>query len=486
MTERQSTDEKTQNRSYREVLRNRRVAALLLGDLLSYMGMGMVIVAMPIQTMRIHGSLSPAMSISLVETSQFVLATVLALALSLGRLRVPPRALLMADCALRPSVFVLLAILSLTDELTLPVLVGGLLVGSVFRLTGSSSRRLLATGMAAQEDLFAVNGLLGVNSNFALYVVGPIVGGLVTAVWGPGAALLCDAFGSLLLLTVVVLWVPGQPSAKSTAGDSTAAGWRILQSQPLVARLFAVVFLFNFLYMPVEVALPLLVRGPLGAGSTGLGLLWSAFGAGAFLGALGTNYARRMHPRILLVLVIALWSLCPLALAGAGNLTVAAVAFALGGLVWAPFTPVVFSFVQSELRDDEQQPVVTLWVAGSTVAAPLGLAVGGPLVDLSGTRGSLALSGVLTLLLVPLAGVGLLSSRRKETGVPERSADLYDVVVNAMNEYSIWRSGTPIPEGWRAEGFSGAKEDCLSHIDSTWTALQSPGSRAQWEKGTTR
>jgi hypothetical protein len=84
------------------------------------------------------------------------------------------------------------------------------------------------------------------------------------------------------------------------------------------------------------------------------------------------------------------------------------VVFALGGLVWAPFTPVVYSFLQSGLAPDEQQQVVTLWTTGATVAAPLGLAAGGPLIELAGTTGGLVLSGVLTLLLVPVAALAVL------------------------------------------------------------------------------
>ncbi|MEU3660020.1 MFS transporter [Streptomyces sp. NPDC032940] len=412
---RTETETAPANRSYREVLRNRRVAALLTGDLLSHVGTGMIIVAMPVQTLDIHGSVPPAIAISVVETAPFVLSTVLALGMGLGRLRVPPRVLLLADCLLRSAVFVTLAVLSVNGDLTLPVLVAGLLFGSVFRLVGSSARRLLATSMVGEEDLFAVNGLLGVNSNFALYVVGPAVGGLAVVAWGPGAVLLFDAIGSLLLSAVVLLWVPGQPpEERRTEEDDTQSGWRILRRRPQTARLFAVVFFFNFFYMPVEIALPLLVRGPLDSNGAGLGALWGAFGVGALLGAVVTNYTRRVREHTLLIAIIALWALCPLALAISGDLAVAVLVFALGGLVWAPFTPVVFSFVQSALRPDEQQPVVTLWVAGSTLAAPLGLAAGGPLIEYVGTRGGLALSGLLTLLLVPLAGVGLLASKRKD------------------------------------------------------------------------
>ena len=100
--------------------------------------------------------------------------------------------------------------------------------------------------------------------------------------------------------------------------------------------------------------------------------------------------------------------MCPIALAFVGNLTVAMIVFGLGGLVWAPFTPVAYSFLQSGLEPDEQQQVVTLWTTGSMVAAPLGLMVGGPLIELAGTTGGLALSGGLTLLLLPIAALAVL------------------------------------------------------------------------------
>lgn len=48
------------NLSYRDVLRNRRVAGLLLGDLLANVGTGMIIVAMPVQTLSIHGGVPKA------------------------------------------------------------------------------------------------------------------------------------------------------------------------------------------------------------------------------------------------------------------------------------------------------------------------------------------------------------------------------------------------------------------------------------------
>jgi predicted MFS family arabinose efflux permease len=163
--------------------------------------------------------------------------------------------------------------------------------------------------------------------------------------------------------------------------------------------------------MPIEIALPLFVRDRLDTDATGLGLMWGALGLGAFAGAALVNQLRHLPQRHLLIAIIALWALCPIALATVETLPAAMVVFALGGLVWAPFTPVAYSFLQSGLAPDEQQQVVTLWTTGSMVAAPLGLLVGGPLIELAGTTGGMVLSGALTLLLVPIAAFAVLRPR---------------------------------------------------------------------------
>ncbi|MBO0813131.1 MAG: hypothetical protein J2P23_13950, partial [Microlunatus sp.] len=239
--------------SYRQVIADRRVFGLLAGDLLATVGTGMLIVAMPLQTLSIHGSVPKPIAIGVVETAPYVLAAVLALAIGLGRLRIPPRTILIADSALRSSVFGVLGWLAVTGRLTLVVLIGGLLVGSIFRMAGSSSRRLLATAVAGERGRYAVNGLLGLNVTIALYIVGPVLGGVIVAIGSPGVALLCDVAGALLLLVAVLTSTdPGARRPATTARRrSGESGWRILRRRPVAARLLVVEFFFNFFYMPV-------------------------------------------------------------------------------------------------------------------------------------------------------------------------------------------------------------------------------------------
>jgi MbtH protein len=48
----------------------------------------------------------------------------------------------------------------------------------------------------------------------------------------------------------------------------------------------------------------------------------------------------------------------------------------------------------------------------------------------------------------------------------------YRVVVNDEEQYSIWPVDRELPLGWRDEGTSGGKEECLSHIEAIWTDIR--------------
>jgi uncharacterized protein YbdZ (MbtH family) len=50
--------------------------------------------------------------------------------------------------------------------------------------------------------------------------------------------------------------------------------------------------------------------------------------------------------------------------------------------------------------------------------------------------------------------------------------ELYQVVRNDEEQYSIWRTGSAPPEGWHAVGFEGDRDACLAHIEEVWTDLR--------------
>jgi MbtH protein len=48
----------------------------------------------------------------------------------------------------------------------------------------------------------------------------------------------------------------------------------------------------------------------------------------------------------------------------------------------------------------------------------------------------------------------------------------YLVVLNDEEQYSIWGADRELPQGWRAEGTAGSKDECLAHIGKVWTDMR--------------
>jgi MbtH protein len=57
----------------------------------------------------------------------------------------------------------------------------------------------------------------------------------------------------------------------------------------------------------------------------------------------------------------------------------------------------------------------------------------------------------------------------------------YSVVVNHEEQYSIWREGRDIPNGWRSVGKSGSKAECLAYIKEVWTDMRPLSLRLQMD-----
>lgn len=58
--------------------------------------------------------------------------------------------------------------------------------------------------------------------------------------------------------------------------------------------------------------------------------------------------------------------------------------------------------------------------------------------------------------------------------MPDDGEDLtvYQVVLNDEEQYSIWPADRELPAGWRPDGTTGRKTECLAHIDEVWTDMR--------------
>jgi MbtH protein len=56
------------------------------------------------------------------------------------------------------------------------------------------------------------------------------------------------------------------------------------------------------------------------------------------------------------------------------------------------------------------------------------------------------------------------------------------VVINDEDQYSLWPAGRGIPDGWRAAGFTGTRQECLDHIDLVWVDMRPRSLRLRQER----
>lgn len=63
---------------------------------------------------------------------------------------------------------------------------------------------------------------------------------------------------------------------------------------------------------------------------------------------------------------------------------------------------------------------------------------------------------------------------------------VYKVVVNHEEQFSIWPLERENPLGWRDEGKSGTKAECLAHIKEVWTDMRPLSLRKKMQQSATK
>jgi len=65
---------------------------------------------------------------------------------------------------------------------------------------------------------------------------------------------------------------------------------------------------------------------------------------------------------------------------------------------------------------------------------------------------------------------------------PDEYEEMYLVLINHEEQYSLWPSYKPIPDGWKAVGGERTKSECLAYVDEVWTDMRPLSLRKQMEE----
>ena len=195
---------------------------------------------------------------------------------------------------------------------------------------------------------------------------------------------------------------PGGRCARCLGGDPL---------QPGAAGLLALSFVFYLLYGPVEVALPVPVATDLHGSAALLGLFWAVFGVGAVIGELSAPFLRRWRVWPIMTGIVLGWGLALVPLGLVTPLWMALAAFFAGAVIWGPWMSLSMAVLQDASPPAALAQVIAARSSLLIIAAPLGTALGGPIVAALGARGTLLASALATVAL-GVVTAGFLAARR--------------------------------------------------------------------------
>ncbi|MTD44712.1 MFS transporter [Conexibacter sp. W3-3-2] len=330
------------------------------------------------------------------------------LALPAGALAdvVDRRRLIIATQTWQIAVSGTMAVLALTDVMTPGLLLAGTALYGLGSTLGMPPQSAIVPELVPREDLPQAIALNAVAFTVA-QALGPAIGGVLVATAGAGWAFAANAVSFLAVVAVVVAWRRETPESHlppEHVWGAVRAGARYVRHAPPLQLVLARQLLHVFCFAAFPALLAVAVRDDLGAGASGYGLAFGAFGVGGVLGAL--LVVPRLRARAVPIDAI---------VAGA---TVLFAAGALGTVALAPSLPVALPglvlggagsmIVLSSLQAAAQQ-VLPAWVRGRGLAVSqlvfqAGLAGGavvwGQLATAQGTPTALVAAAVLVCVLL--------------------------------------------------------------------------------------
>ncbi|MER6447522.1 hypothetical protein DEJ51_17210 [Streptomyces venezuelae] len=388
---------------------------LWTGQAVSAAGGGMTKVALIFAVLAVDGSVT---DIGLVMTAQVLTQVLFTLAGGVWADRLRRQFLMLTSDLIRAATQLVLAVLLLTDAAQVWHLAAGAAVfGGAQAFFGPASRGLMAE-ITPPELLQRSNALMSFSTS-ASTVLSPALAGVLIALWGPGLVLAMDAVTFIVsAVSLAMLRLPPRtiPAPESFWRD-LGTGWREFAVRRWLWLNLMVHMLQNLAVAAYYVLGPAIANDSLG-GPSAWGVIVAGFACGALVGGFVALRLEPSRPLIVGNLALALTALPLLSLAvpmplwavvGAAFLSGAATLF-LDALWQASMQQLIPAEVMSRVESYD-------WLF-STIAAPLGLALVGPLAAQNGQTQTLLIAAAMIVIpcaLTPLVP-GIRAVRREPDG----------------------------------------------------------------------
>lgn len=276
-------------------------------------------------------------------------------------------------------------------------------LGALLDAPGSTARAALLPDLVELGDvrMERASGIRSAIQQSALLVGAP-VGGLLVAAFGATDALWLNAGSFLVSAALVAAFIPRPTTAAGTEEAAPGgaylaelkAGVRFVWNQRLLRALTLTVLVSNLIEAPFPVVMAAFAKEEYGSAAD-LGLMYGTFGGAALAGSLlYSSIGHRLPRRRTLVCCFAALPVIYLTMATLPTLPVALVALAAVGLAAGPLNPLLFTVTAEIVPAELRGRVFGAVRGGAWAAIPLGILLGGVLVESVGVAATFLAIGV--------------------------------------------------------------------------------------------
>jgi predicted MFS family arabinose efflux permease len=371
-------------RSYRELLAQPGAAGLVGWGLVARMPIGMVGLA---QVLLVRGSGQSYADAGLVAAGGAVAYAVGAPVA--GRLvdRRRPFVVLTAYGVVYPAALALLVVLAASDAPLWSLVIVSMASGATQPPVAPTVRMLWSSlvGPSHHSAAFAFEA----TAQELLFITGPLVVGLLTAVFLPSAGVIAAGVVSLVGVAGFVMTGPVRRRLPELHDHGHHGHPLSTLAPPMVRRIVAFSVGYGLAFGAVEVAMPAFAEAH---GGRALGsICLAAWSGGSFIGGLLAAGHRPQDPLRSLRLISVLFAIVLLLPLLAGSVWAMAVIMLIAGLPIAPSFALTYGMVQHTARPGTQAEVFGWLSTAIVVGIALGAAFGGSLITRSGTSASILL-----------------------------------------------------------------------------------------------
>ncbi|MDQ2681919.1 MAG: MFS transporter [Chloroflexota bacterium] len=319
-----------------------------------------------------------------------------------------------------------IAVLHMADLLSYPLLLALIFLGAFLDTPGGTARAALLPDLAreARISIEAVSATTQIVERGSRLVSAPLAGVLIAA-FGPVTALWVNMASFAISSALVAVGIPAVATHEEERPDegyfaSLRAGFAFVRNDALIKAVLATVAITNGLDMARSmVGLPYLAKEVYDS-SIALGLMFAASGGGSVLGALlYARYGVRYRKRPVFIWSFVMVGVPTLVYALLPPLWMVVAGQFLMGFAAGPLNPILMTVEFARIPPAMRARVFGAITAGAFLAMPVGVLLGGVLIEGIGLRWSFLLIGlvyvVTTLTLAINPAIHEMDEVRRET-----------------------------------------------------------------------